>query len=194
MEVKPYTYWYWDKELPTKVCQKIVKLGKGKWSEGQTRGSVEENIPLDDMRKSDVIFLNEQWIYDLIWRYMVTANKQAGWKYNIVAAEDCQITRYAKDGFYNWHTDGMGSHHEVYNYPDNKFMHNNTRKLSMSIILNSSFKGGDFEIGGETTKTKIPTEKGTIIVFPSSQQHRVAPVTKGTRYSLVSWFLGPPFI
>jgi len=32
-----------------------------------------------------------------------------------------------------------------------------------------------------------------IIVFPSDMEHRVAPVTKGIRYSLVVWFLGPPF-
>ena len=37
-------------------------------------------------------------------------------------------------------------------------------------------------------------EEGSIIVFPSFLQHRVAPITKGIRYSLVAWFLGPPFI
>ena len=31
------------------------------------------------------------------------------------------------------------------------------------------------------------------IFFPSFLMHRVTPVKQGTRYSLVSWFLGPPF-
>ena len=35
--------------------------------------------------------------------------------------------------------------------------------------------------------------KGSVIVFPSFVWHRVAPVTKGTRYSLVIWNLGFPF-
>ena len=35
--------------------------------------------------------------------------------------------------------------------------------------------------------------KGSIIVFPSFVWHRVKPVTKGTRYSLVMWNLGYPF-
>jgi len=34
---------------------------------------------------------------------------------------------------------------------------------------------------------------GSIVVFPSDMEHRVAPVTKGIRYSLVVWFVGPPF-
>ena len=59
----------------------------------------------------------------------------------------------------------------------------------MSIILNDDFEGGDFEIYGE--ESELP--KGSVIVFPSFIEHRVAPVIKGTRYSLVAWFVGPPF-
>jgi PKHD-type hydroxylase len=35
--------------------------------------------------------------------------------------------------------------------------------------------------------------RGSIVVFPSHVWHRVKPVTKGTRYSLVIWNLGYPF-
>ena len=35
--------------------------------------------------------------------------------------------------------------------------------------------------------------KGSIVVFPSFVYHRVIPVTKGTRYSLVCWSVGDPF-
>ena len=185
--------WYWDKEISHEICQKIIKLGEGKWNQAQTFRSDKETISLDNVRKSDIVWIKEQWVYDLIWDYMLTANEIAGWKYNIVAAENCQITRYTKDGFYTWHKDGMGSHKEVYNEPDNKFMHGNTRKLSMSIVLNSDFEGGDLEMGSDIDiMTKL--EEGSIIVFPSFLEHRVTPVTKGTRYSLVAWFVGPPFV
>ena len=36
--------------------------------------------------------------------------------------------------------------------------------------------------------------QGTIIIFPSMLPHRVTPVTKGVRYSLVQWFSGPDFV
>jgi PKHD-type hydroxylase len=42
-------------------------------------------------------------------------------------------------------------------------------------------------------QAKETLSKGSIIVFPSFVWHRVKPVTKGTRYSLVMWNLGYPF-
>ena len=183
---KSNAYWKWDKEISHETCQKIINLGKGKWEQATTAGSQTK------FRKSNIIWIREQWVYNLIWNYMLAANEQAGWKYNIVAAESCQITRYTKDGFYTWHRDGMGSHKEVIDEPNNKFLHGNVRKLSMSIVLNSNFEGGDFEMSGnEDTVPRL--EEGSIIVFPSFMGHRVAPVTKGIRYSLVTWFVGPPF-
>ena len=193
--MKRIDYWCWNKEISHKICKKLIKLGKGKWNQAQTDGSLEENKSLDNVRKSDVVWITEQWVYDLIWPYMLIANEQAGWKYNIVAAESCQITRYTKDGFYTWHKDGIGSHNEVNNEPDNEFLHGKTRKLSMSIVLNSDFDGGDFEISGLDFENEFPRlEEGSIIVFPSFMEHRVAPVTKGIRYSLIIWFVGPPFV
>ena len=92
------------------------------------------------------------------------------------------------------HHDGNGT--SLYNIPDNKWLHNKTRKLSMSILLNDDYEGGGFKfvddidnpigIGGNGTK-------GTVIVFPSYHSHSVKKVTKGIRYSLVVWFLGKGF-
>ena len=183
--------WHWNKEISHEICQKLINLGKGKWNRAETFGSRNEGKPLDDIRKSDIVWITDQWVYDLIWSYMLTANESAGWRYNIVAAESCQITRYTKDEFYSWHIDGMGSHNEARNDPDNKILHGNVRKLSMSIILNSNFEGGDLELSHVKVSGLV---EGSIIVFPSFMEHRVVPVTKGIRYSLVAWFVGPPFI
>ncbi len=187
---KSNAYWKWDKEISHETCQKIINLGKGKWEQATTAGSQTK------FRKSNIIWIREQWVYNLIWNYMLAANEQAGWKYNMLAVENCQLTQYDKSGFYSWHRDGSGSHNEVYNTLDNKFLYGNTRKLSMSILLNSDFEGGEFEISlDEASKDNdMKLDKGSIIVFPSFIEHRVKPVTKGTRYSLVCWFVGPPFI
>ena len=180
-------YWYYSKEISKDVCQKIIDLSKGKWETGTGfGGKIVKN------RKSEVYWTSEQWLYDLIWPYMLNANVQAGWNYDIVSAETLQLTKYTKTEQYNWHYDGLGSHNEKINEPHNKFLHGNVRKLSMSLILNSDFEGGNFRLFG--TDQKMPEfPQGTMIFFPSFLMHRVTPVKQGTRYSLVSWFLGPPF-
>ena len=193
--MKNLCYWYWNNIIPFEICQKLINLGK-EWKQADTFESAEKGESLDDTRKSDIAWVNDQWVYDLISPYMRSANEQAGWKYDIVGVEDCQITRYTKDGFYTWHMDGLGSHSEVFDDPNNKFLYGYTRKLSMSVILNSDFEGGEFELAFLKKKDQVPAvlPSGSVIVFPSSMHHRVAPVTKGTRYSLVAWFVGPPLV
>lgn len=187
--------------IPPETCQRIIKLGDGRWNQAETFGSRDGSRPLDNVRKSEVVWVTtEQWVYETIWAFAAAANEQAEWKYNITAAENCQITRYTKGGFYSWHKDGMGSHKEIHNNPASKPLHGNARKLSMTIVLNDEFEGGDFEISGlyragiQLEPELGRLEEGTVIVFPSYIEHRVTPVTKGTRYSLVAWFVGPPFI
>tara|TARA_Y100000590_G_scaffold214446_1_gene243122 strand:+ start:561 stop:1160 length:600 start_codon:yes stop_codon:yes gene_type:complete len=184
-------YYYWHNEISHETCQRLICLGKENWK----YATVGTNLEIDrSIRKSDVVWVHEQWVYDLIWPYMQDANKFGGWKYNISAAQELQLTRYAKGGFYKWHKDGTGSHREIY-VGDNKFLHGNTRKLSMTIVLNDEYEGGDFQIRGDYNITKVPKlGRGSIIIFPSFMDHRVTPITKGIRYSLIAWFVGPPFV
>jgi predicted 2-oxoglutarate/Fe(II)-dependent dioxygenase YbiX len=58
--------------------------------------------------------------------------------------------------------------------------------LSILGLLNHDFEGGDFlMLDGK----KVQLETGDIIIFPSNflYPHAVTTVTKGTRYSFVSW-------
>jgi PKHD-type hydroxylase len=192
-------YWFWKAEISHENCQKIINLSEDNWNEASTFASEVDIQMKVGVRKSDIVWITEQWVYDLIWGYMCEANENAGWKYNIIAAESCQITRYTKGGFYSWHRDGIGAHNAVSNLPNNKFLHGNARKLSMSILLNDDYEGGDFQVHGdsehgeEVPMTTISGE-GSVIVFPSFIDHQVTSITKGIRYSLVTWFVGPPFV
>ena len=189
-------WFYFIDGLDKKTCNKIRNSAKGKWSESSVdppKGIIDKKV-----RISDVVWTNDQWIYDTIWPWMVEANEQAGWKYDIRYAESMQITRYKKGGFYYFHKDGKGDHLSAYDMPDNEFLHGHVRKLSMTVLLNSNYDGGEFQFATlKDEKCEIATPEfnktGMIIVFPSDVEHRVAPVTKGIRYSLVTWFLGPPF-
>jgi PKHD-type hydroxylase len=63
----------------------------------------------------------------------------------------------------------------------------------MSILLNEDYEGGDFKFYDDEEFALKEKSKGSILVFPSYMQHCVKEVTKGNRYSLVVWFLGPKF-
>ena len=73
-----------------------------------------------------------------------------------------------------------------------------TRKFSLSFLLSEpgvDFEGGEFEInqGEQENPIVAETKKNRIIGFPSWTIHRVKPVTKGIRKSLVIWVIGPKF-
>ena len=204
-------WFYFTEGLDKKTCNKIRNSAKGKWKKSEVNTKIgeltaEERITgsklIQDIDKnariSDVVWTFDQWIYDTIWPWMEGANERAGWKYDITGAESMQITRYKKGGFYYFHKDGKSDHLSAYDLPDNEFMHGHVRKLSMTVLLNDNYEGGEFQFATyEKEKCEIHTPEfnktGMIIVFPSDVEHRVAPVTKGIRYSLVVWFLGPPF-
>ena len=203
--------WFtFDSVIDEETCNKILSLVNEDWEDAKVdraeEFSKEERLIGRESdfriekgsRISKVFGTDEQWIYDLIWPFMLQANNNSGWRYDIIASESSQITRYDKGGFYNFHVDGTGDHLTAYDLPDKPYMHGNVRTLSMSIMLNEDFDGGEFEFASYANEkciiTPIKPKTGDIIVFPSVMEHRVAPVTKGTRYSLVNWFLGPPFV
>ena len=97
--------------------------------------------------------------------------------------EMAQYTEYPEGGFYDWHVDN-----------DVNFKHEPpVRKISMTCLLSpeSEFEGGDLELMSEGKVAKI--KQGQAIFFASFIRHRVTPVTKGNRKSLVMWFGGTPF-
>jgi PKHD-type hydroxylase len=100
--------------------------------------------------------------------------------------EPAQFTEYPKGGFYDWHMDlnAFGQNGE-----------NPIRKISMTCLLSdpSEFKGGELLFSEMRDNKPLPLKQGQAIFFASFLRHKVAPVTKGIRRSLVMWFGGTPF-
>jgi PKHD-type hydroxylase len=178
--------WQFSNEIDDVTCKRIINLGKGKWEKGGIRKDGDLN---KDKRNSKIAWTTEQWVADLVFKYMHIANKNSGWNFKIDAAEPMQIAKYGVGGHYEDHFDGDG--YTKYDKPENNWINGKTRKLSMTIVLNDDYEGGEFQFFAETDFRKEKT--GTVIVFPSYMVHRVNPITKGTRYSLVVWFVGEPF-
>jgi len=103
------------------------------------------------------------------------------WKYNITHSNQAEFLIYKPEGHYKAHVDTFHSHS------------NETRKLTAIAFLNDDYEGGKFWINTDGNVVYPIQKKGTVLVFPSYMVHGVEPVTKGIRYSVVTWLEGPYF-
>ena len=150
-----------------------------------TAGTLADGGSNPTVRRSQVVMIETtpryQWLYERFWRAAQDANRHyfcldiSGIEGNI------QLARYdsADRGFYNWHTD-FG--HLAPN-----------RKISISVQLShpDDYEGGDLELFYDDPPVKLDRTRGALIAYPSFAVHRVTPVTRGTRWSLVAWIIGP---
>ena len=122
-------------------------------------------------------------MYKDIERIMKTTNGNHFGFDGMQITELAQYTEYPEGGFYDWHVDNdVNMAHEP-----------PVRKISMTLLLSpeSEFEGGDLELMAEGKVAKL--KQGHAIFFASFIRHRVKPVTRGRRQSLVMWFGGTPF-
>ena len=204
-------YWYFKSAIPSRLCDDIIKYGLSKKEVlARTGGFQDKKLTKDEMailkrrRHSDVTWLDDTWIYKEIQPYVSIANEKAGWNFEWDWSEPLQFTKYKLNQYYDWHCD---SYNKPYDIKDNKNQNGKIRKLSMTLQLTdgSEYEGGELEFDFRNYDPPLRDEskhlrqakeilsKGSIIVFPSFVWHRVKPVRKGTRYSLVMWCLGYPF-
>jgi len=65
------------------------------------------------------------------------------------------------------------------------------RALSISIVLNNKFQGGEFMFDLPEGNLQLAQNIGDAILFPSNFMfpHKVNKITSGTRYAIVSWVI-----
>ena len=175
-----------EAQLPDYLLEMITKrindLEDDDWDPAMV-GTSENGAEVPDIRKCEVSWLTElDWVSTIFTHYFRIANREL-WEYDLTEMEEIQVTKYDKNHFYGWHSDyGTSGDKEL------------TRKLSASIVLSdpNEYSGGKLQFLDWHGKVVTPTKKrGSIIIFDSRTPHRVTPVLKGQRISLVSWMLGP---
>jgi PKHD-type hydroxylase len=205
-------YYYFQSALTPRFCDELIKYGTAqqeklaltgfqinKINEGKSL-SKEDLKDLKKTRDSNITWLNDRWIYKEIQPFIHQANKLAGWNFDWDFSESCQFTKYKLNQFYDWHCDSWEA---PYADSNNKDTFGKIRKLSVTCCLSDpkDYEGGELEFDfrnldqGKKNIKKCAeiAPRGSIVVFPSHVWHRVKPVTKGIRYSLVIWNLGYPF-
>ncbi len=164
---------------------KLYEFEEGKTQSEQKEGEKDEN----PIRKSNIKWMTPaadktEWIYEKLMGMTLRANLDY-WRFELNHIKDSiQYTEYNADveGKYDWHMD-LGP------YP------HSTRKISITVQLSdpSEYEGGDLEFNMGGKIVTAPKGKGAVVCFPSYLLHRVTPVTKGVRKSLVLWVGGSVF-
>jgi PKHD-type hydroxylase len=179
-----YPYVYWENYFSEQEINDIILYCENKKLE---TAKIDNNI-VEETRKSKINFTEpdeeNRWIFNKLNNLVEMVNDKF-YGFNLIGYDVFQFSTYnaKENGHYDWHTDcyfGKPKH-------QGSGLH---RKLSMTLLLNDDFEGGDFEINLSKPQ-KVDVKKGMAIFFPSFVLHRVTPVTKGTRKSLVIWVEGP---
>ena len=178
--------------LTPKQCNELISIGQNEPKINATIGTTDKITKLDERYRKSIIswipFAKAIPIYQVIKNWMEVTNTNYFDFDTVQLSEQAQYAEYSKGGFYNWH---MDSNTEMEAMPT-------VRKISMTLLLNDEkdFEGGDIEIFcGETLdseKNKFKLKQGYAVFFASFLLHRVMPVIKGNRKSLVMWFGGSP--
>ena len=185
-------FYYFNSGFSNVEIRNVLRLSKlYPTEEAFTAGEIiNEKKDENPIRKSQIKWMppeldKTEWIYDKIISMALRANFDL-WKFDLHSIKDSiQYTEYTGEdtGGYDWHID-LGA------YPSSH------RKISISIQLSNSddYEGGDLQFMTSANAPMVaPREKGTVIMFPSYLLHRVTPVTKGVRKSLVLWVGGTTF-
>jgi PKHD-type hydroxylase len=160
-------------------CAAVIAAGR---AVPRVDGRVE--LGADSYRLSHISWLEpvpeNRWIYHKLGALFMALNRQ--YAFDMVGLVDAlQFTEYGPGEHFEWHMD-IGREQT------------SLRKLSVTVQLSlpEDYDGGELEFVG-LNPVEEARAQGSATFFPSFMGHRVRPVTRGTRCSLVAWGSGQPF-
>ena len=170
-------------------CQMIIEAGRSEPRNDASVGSdkgIKGGVIDTKTRTSHISWIPFKKMHEMYKQIEKTMKQTNGNHFGfdgMQITEMAQYTEYPEGGFYDWHVDNDVN---MQNEPP-------VRKISMTCLLSpeNEFEGGDLELIKEGKVAKL--KQGHAIFFASFIRHRVAPVTRGNRKSLVMWFGGTPF-
>ena len=112
---------------------------------GDRKLNKKEIKDLKTKRDSNIVWMNDRWIYKEIQPYVNQANQNAGWNFEWDFSESCQFTKYKKGQYYDWHCDSWDRPY-IRQQPSDP-SHGKIRKLSVTVTLSDpkDYKGGELE-------------------------------------------------
>ena len=182
-EITPFAWW--EGAFTTEELDWLQNLAKKAAEPAEIGGGVGHTD--SKIRRSSVNWLHNNdeklWVFNKL-SHVVSSLNADFFGFSLTGfGEPLQLTNYeeSNNGTYDWHQD-FGS----------KGL---SRKLSLVLQLSNSedYEGGELQLLTKSTPTSIIKQRGLITVFPAWTLHKVTPVSKGNRQTLVAWISGEPF-
>ena len=187
----PQSYYWFEHGLSSEEVDQIIRTAS-ELPEAERASTLGDETG-GGTRSSMIKWLPRNQAFDWLYERMISMSKEANqalWGFDLISSlEAIQYTEYyaSENGHYDWHQDiGAGE------LPSK-------RKISITIQLSDAdeYDGGDLLIctgssgtGELDNNLVMPRGKGVGVLFPSYMMHRVTPVTRGVRRSLVLWVGG----
>tara|TARA_R100001480_G_scaffold142634_1_gene140198 strand:- start:47 stop:625 length:579 start_codon:yes stop_codon:yes gene_type:complete len=177
--------------LDTKQCQNILSIlkeydwEKHKWNNYKTGKSTSEptkeldiTYPTKFLEKEMAKVISNALLEYQNYFIFEDRNKDENLKYFLHKSTPVRFNRYPTGTMMRKHYDHIHSIFEG----ENK----GVPIVSIVGVLNDDYEGGDFVFNGNH---EVKLKTGDILIFPSNflYAHEVKEITKGTRYSYVSW-------
>ena len=182
-------YYFFPQVIPKSECKRLLNYCLN--CSDFISGTIGPEAKQTKKRNNHVSFVEDEdnTMRDMLWGFIRHANEQF-FNYDLSFFQTLKFSRYRRGEYYGWHQDSVTK--------DKK----ETRKLSLSfnITPHDNYDGGylEFYNGGDRSFNLKLREKmktvGSVVVFDSRDWHRVTPVTRGIRYSIVCWTIGPKFV
>ena len=169
--------------LSPEECAEVIKLGL---DANLQAANIFESGVNKTARNNEISWLNPnentEWLYQKLSSAISHMNQQF-FDFDISGLiEGIQFTKYSAPGDkYIKHVDTIFG--------------GKVRKLSVSVQLSNpqDYDGSELLLYLGEDPEQMPVEQGALVMFPSYTIHEVKPVTRGTRYSLVTWVTGKQF-
>jgi PKHD-type hydroxylase len=167
-------------------CRRVIELASALPA---AEGRIGEAGVDPSLRSSTIRWLPQDAVFSSLYEAIAGALfglNQHFFGYELTTIEDIQFTTYvdAAKGFYDWHPDaGLNPRDDT------------ARKLSLTVQLSepTDYDGGELELWCDREPVTARKEQGLGVAFPAPTLHRIRPVSRGRRHSLVAWASGPRF-
>ncbi|MAG49259.1 hypothetical protein CMO86_06220 [Candidatus Woesearchaeota archaeon] len=186
IEMQNYYRWigHYKNILSQELCNAIIEedfnYSKSTYSTHKGLSPDKERVKMDEIwiRKDSDYYEPLKSIVSDVANLYAEEVKKAKRNFVVQKTTDFRVNKYEKGGYMSLHCDNIHhSHGQQYGYP----------QASVLLFLNDDFEGGQFIV----SELELNINKGDAIIFPSNFMfpHEVKEVTKGTRWSIVSWLM-----